>query len=65
MRARLVTMSLEMRQALGLHLWSIYPVKEIVVYASGWKYPRETKWVYCYRNNKEIRFLWYEVEIIN
>ncbi len=65
MRARLMYMSKEMRKDLGLHLWQIFEVVKIQIEAGGYKYKREAKWIYCrQRNGKNVRFLWYEVEII-
>lgn len=65
MRCRLMYMTKEMRKTLGLYLWEIFEVKSITIETTRHKYARETKWVNCYRNNgKNVRFLWYEVEII-
>lgn len=67
MRARIIHMDKEVRKTLGIYLWQIFKVKEIRIEKSGYKYKRETKWVYCFYpkpTHKEIRFYWYEVEII-
>lgn len=59
-------MTPEMRKWLGLFLWEVFEVVEIHIYTTGRKYPRETKWIYCIRKDgNPIRFLWYEVELIN
>ena len=66
MRARLVHMDKNIRQSLGLHLWQVFEVKNIEIRQKGRKYPRETKWVNCLmKRGKPVRFLWYEVELLN
>jgi hypothetical protein len=65
MRARIVNMDKNIRQSLGLFLWQIFEVENIKIVQHGRKYPRETKWINCLRGNwRPIRFLWYEVEIL-
>jgi hypothetical protein len=59
-------MDKNIRQSLGLYLWQIFEVKNIEIVQQGRKYPRETKWVNCrMKNGKPVRFLWYEVELLN
>lgn len=65
MKARLMHMSLEMRQSLSVHLWSVWDVEKIEIGCTRHKYERWTKWVYCVhpKTKRTIRFLWYEVDI--
>jgi hypothetical protein len=59
-------MDKNIRQSLGLYLWQIFEVKNIEIVQQGREYPRETKWVNCLmKNGKPVRFLWYEVELLN
>lgn len=65
MRCRIVNMKNEYRESLGVYLWQCFDVIEIRIERSGWKYPRETKWVYCVPDGTPCRrFLWYEVELL-
>lgn len=66
MRARLMNMAKDMKRLLGIYSFQFFNVVDIVIVQQGWKYPRETKWVNCIntKTKKPIRFLWYEVEII-
>jgi hypothetical protein len=68
MRFRLTHMKKETRKVLGIYLWQVFPVIEVRIETSGWKYPRETKWIYCKCDQSSTghrRFLWYEGELIN
>lgn len=59
-------MDKNIRTSLGLYLWQVFEVKSIIIEQTGRKYPRETKWINCVlKNGKHVRFLWYEVEILN
>jgi hypothetical protein len=65
MRARLINMKPELRKTLQVYLWQIFPVESITISTTGRKYPHETKWINCKMKDKSIRFLWYEVELLN
>ncbi len=67
MRARLVCMNKDLRKALGLHLWQVFDIKEIQILTTRHTYKRETKYIICNYEKaslKEIKFYWYEVELI-
>jgi hypothetical protein len=58
-------MDKNIRASLGLYLWQVFEVKSVTIGQIGRKYPRETKWINCLSGNgRPIRFLWYEVEIL-
>ena len=66
MRARLLYMMPEVRKVLGIYLYQIFDAKEIKIFENGWKYPRQTKQIYCNKKDgKHIMFYWYEVELLN
>lgn len=55
----------DLRKLLGIHLWQVFHVKEVMIRVSGRKYPSETKIIRCQFGSKHIDFYWYEVEIID
>jgi hypothetical protein len=63
MKARIKYIQPEILKVLHLDRRRLLEVIDIKIISSGYKYPRETKWIYCRHpvTGQPVRFYWYEL----